>query len=251
MGLHLVELDKDFPCFVSGEMEARFIYAEIFADGNYDLAGLPENAFVVDVGANIGLFSIYVKSRCPGARVLAFEPAPGNLDALRRNLDLHGNQDVTVYPCCLGTEASAGVTLTYYPQLPGNSTLHPGEKELQRTLMAQRLGTEDAAKLFDATEVSVPVQRLSTVLADGYADVPSIDLLKIDVEGAELEVLGGVDAADWARVGRVMLEVADFDGKLGEVERLLRSHGFSVSSSPVPFMWEELRFHYVTAERRG
>jgi hypothetical protein len=133
--------------------------------------------------------------------------------------------------------------------MPGNSTLHPGEKVLQKNLMGERLGEERAADLFRATEITVKVDRLSRFLAEYHPGITAIDLLKVDVEGAELEVLGGIDDADWAKIQHVLLEVSDADGALAEVEELLRDKGLTVTSEPVPFMWEELKFFYVTAHR--
>lgn len=52
----LLELAPGFSCWGGGEEEALFIYKEIFEDDTYNVTPLPENAFVVDVGANIGLF---------------------------------------------------------------------------------------------------------------------------------------------------------------------------------------------------
>ena len=50
----------------------------------------------------------------------------------------------------------------------------------------------------------------------------SVDLLKIDVERAELDVLRGVEASDWPKVQQVVMEVHDVGGQLGRVHRLLR-----------------------------
>lgn len=247
MGLHLIELEEGFPCYVSGELEARFIYQEIFKDYNYDQPGLPEAPVILDVGANIGLFSLYMKQKYPAARIVAFEPAPENYQALLRNLELHQVRGVTTYPYALGPQAG-DATFTYYPQMPGNSTLHPDGKVLQKRLMGERLGQDQAAELFEETTITVQVERLSAFLAR-QAEVDRFDLLKIDVEGAELEVLSGIDDSDWDKIQHVLLEVSDADGALAKVEDLLRGKGLSVASEPVPFMWTELGFYYVTAQR--
>lgn len=58
------------------------IIREIFMQDLYDMrmlkSGLPENPVVIDIGANIGLFSMLILSHVPGARIIAFEPMPGN-----------------------------------------------------------------------------------------------------------------------------------------------------------------------------
>ena len=248
MALHLIDLEDGFSCYASGEFEARFIYQEIFQDYNYDQAALPEAPFIVDVGANIGLFSLYMKRKYPAARIIAFEPAPENFQALTMNLKLHGVDAVEAHPYGLGTRAGRA-TFTYYPQMPGNSTLHPDEKALQKSMMGERLGEQRAEELFAATEITVEIATLSDFLAEHHPGLAAIDLLKIDVEGAELEVLGGVDDRHWPLVRNVLLEVSDAKGALAPVEALLRDKGFEVSSEPVPFMWEELQFYYVTARR--
>ena len=66
------------------------------------------------------------------------------------------------------------------------------------------------------------VQTVSQIMrAQGLA---SLDLLKVDVERAELEVLQGVEAADWPRIAQVTGEVHDWQGRKQRVERLLRAH---------------------------
>ena len=77
------------------------------------------------------------------------------------------------------------------------------------------------------------MRRLSSVLRDCRTDGvlggnQQIALLKVDVEGAELQVLLGIDEADWARLEQVVVEVHDRDGKLEAVAELLRFRGFAV-----------------------
>ena len=89
-----------------------------------------------------------------------------------------------------------------------------------------------------------------------------IDLLKIDVEGDELEVLRGIAAADWHLVDQLVLEVHDRGGlRLGEVVSILKSHGFAVRTQPqrssvstqgyVAVIPSGLRLFYVYARREN
>jgi 31-O-methyltransferase len=59
--------------------------------------------------------------------------------------------------------------------------------------------------------------------------IVAVDLLKIDVEGAEWEVLQGVDEADWPRLRQVVIEVHNVGGRVGRVRELLESNGFAVA----------------------
>jgi hypothetical protein len=83
-----------------------------------------------------------------------------------------------------------------------------------------------------AEERRVPVTTLARVASDHGLD--RIDLLKIDVEKAEMEVLAGVGEALWPRVDRVVMEVHDIDGRLASVIELLRDRGFVVFSDQDP-----------------
>src|SRR4029450_1012734 len=68
--------------------EALFIFDEIFNSEKYVANGITftENATVIDAGANIGLFSIYVKQRVPHAHIVAIEPIPDIVSVLEENL---------------------------------------------------------------------------------------------------------------------------------------------------------------------
>ncbi len=65
---------------------------------------------------------------------------------------------------------------------------------------------------------------LSTLI--DRAGISHIDLLKIDVEKSELDVLAGIEDADWARIGHLVLEVHDIDDRVAVVFDVLRRRGF-------------------------
>lgn len=128
---------------------------------------------VVDVGANFGLYAVSAALYArPHGRVFAFEPAPNAFALLQRNIADNGlGELVTARPFAVA--ASAGRAQFYVGDDVSFSSLH-------RT---QRLHD-------DVECVEVELVALDTALADA----PSVDLLKIDVEGAESEVLRGARA---------------------------------------------------------
>ncbi|MGH3546894.1 MAG: FkbM family methyltransferase [Pseudonocardiaceae bacterium] len=265
-GLRYVDLDDTFGCYIpqnesSSAAEVEFIYTEIFRENCYLRGGitLHDAAFVVDVGANVGLFSLYVKAKYPNARILAFEPMPSTHRALRANLEHHKVDGVIAIEQALGAKWEPEVTFTFYRDIPGNSTRYPEHKDrtweliagLPESIVHAFFGNEGFAVaerlLQGKLEVEVSVDRLSDVLAR-YETPEIIDLVKIDVEGAELDVLGGIDETDWARIRQLVAEVQDLDGELSAVRDLLETKGFDVSVPKSALSL--LRTYTVYAHRR-
>jgi hypothetical protein len=69
---------------------------------------------------------------------------------------------------------------------------------------------------------------LSTLIRETGVD--RVDLLKIDVEKAELDVLAGIEEPDWPKIQHLVIEVHDIGGGLQQVRTMLRGHGFRVDT---------------------
>ena len=202
---------------------------------------------VLDVGANIGLFAMRLLSRLDGdATVLAFEPVPAIYCALAENLAQWAGPRVHALPYALGA-ACGEVTLTFYPRGPALSTAHPSllGGDAAQLRAAVRGGARHAPKgmrwgallpdallgwiakrlVRGAREVHAEVRTVSDVLEEHRLD--RVDLLKVDVEGAELDVLRGVSDSDWPRIRQVVAEVHDVEDRLATIVSMLRDQGFA------------------------
>jgi len=238
--LSLYEPTEDLMVMQVNRRETEFLAREIFGEGAYreHSWSLPAGATVVDVGANIGMFALLVKSRCDDVRVLAFEPIPTLAAAAIANMKLHG-VDATVVEAAVGHTQSK-VELTYYPNNTVMSGKHAqpqedralvraylrGMGELPEGEMMERL-LQDRLR---SSKVECEVMTLSHALP--RFGIEHVDLLKIDVEKAELDVLLGIDSATFEKIDRVLVEVhEDAEGRLGVVMDLLRSHGFEMTVS--------------------
>ncbi|HXA27608.1 MAG TPA: FkbM family methyltransferase [Candidatus Angelobacter sp.] len=241
-----VALGGDLTIFASSALEARYQHREIFGELCYGQIGLPPRALVIDAGANIGLFVLFVKRQQPDATVLAFEPVPESAQVLRKNIELHHLSEVSVHQVALGNSRETEAPLTHYPALPGNSTQHPEQKQLQQTVLARTHPARWVERLHRAQTISVAVERLSTYLDDHRA----VDLLKVDVEGAELDVLHGIDARHWPLIRQVVMEVQDLDDRLAQVCDLLERHGLQPAARPAPLLDPDVRTHVVRATAR-
>ncbi|MFG2053061.1 amino acid adenylation domain-containing protein [Micromonospora sp. NPDC048930] len=229
--------------------ETRYLYDEIFAQQVYLRDGivLRPGATVLDVGANIGMFSLFVHAVCPDATIHAFEPVPSVVELLRRNVAEFG-VPATVHGFGL-SRAAGEVSFTYYPgysMMSGHAAYADPDAEvavIKRYLANERdagaderdvlLGKVDEllAERFAGRELTVPVRPLSAVLDELAPE--RIDLLKIDVQRAEADVLAGLADRHWPLVAQVAMEVhdaagTDTEGRLAELTAFLTERGFDV-----------------------
>src|SRR5262249_35460889 len=97
---------------------------------------------VFDVGANIGMFTVFASQFAKDVRVFAFEPIPAMVDLLQINASLYGT-DVKVFGCGLGREA-ATASFTYYPRFTMMSGRYADvaiEEQVARSYMAHQFET--------------------------------------------------------------------------------------------------------------
>lgn len=128
-----------------------------------------------DVGANVGFFTL-LAARLVGQKgeVFAFEPYGPVTEILRENIGINSLNNVTVVP--KGVGSNTGV-LEFIPQ--GSTMGHFA------------LNAGSLPKQFNSDSPSIPVPVVS--LDDFVQDIPAPDVIKIDVEGAELDVLRGAE----------------------------------------------------------
>jgi FkbM family methyltransferase len=222
--------------------ETDFLYREIFQDGSYFRDGirLPPNAVVVDVGANIGMFSLRTALDNADCRILAVEPISELAEAVRINSELH-NAAVTVVCAALGS-AESEANFTFYPHnsvMSGRFADMTEDAGVLKGYLRTGDGSADDTRLdrlvagrLVAEHRRVPVTTLAALVA--AHGVPHIDLLKIDVEKAEMDVLAGIGDALWPVIDRIAVEVHDIDGRLGAVLGLLRDRGYLVDAHQDP-----------------
>lgn len=140
-----------------GKDEYLYGLKEIFVDEIY-LQKLPENSYIIDCGAHIGLSIIYLKRLCPRADIIAFEPDLTNFNVLKKNIDSHGLSFVELKNEAVWT---SNTTLSF---IAGGN-------------MSSKIGT-----VADTT-VKVKAIKLRDLL------IRKVDFLKLDIEGAEFDVI--------------------------------------------------------------
>jgi amino acid adenylation domain-containing protein/FkbM family methyltransferase len=222
-GLEVAHLNKN---------ETDILYKEIFEDEEYLLHGitLADGDCVFDVGANIGLFTLFVHTKCRRARIFSFEPSPPTFDALRSNVELHGI-DAKPYQCAVSDHAGSA-QFTFYPKVSASSGLYADAAQdagVTRAFIGNqgelgRYADELLEGRFESVTYTCQLRTLSDVIRE--QGVERIDLLKVDVEKSEEDVLRGINEEDWRKIAQVVLEVHDTGGRLQAVTSLLEAHGF-------------------------
>jgi FkbM family methyltransferase len=149
------------------------------------LALLPPGGVFVDVGAHVGRYAVRLAARC--AQVVAVEPNPDAAVGLRRNLELNAITNVAVHEVAAYDSKRTLMLWDPYGRVAGGTT---------RTLPLGATASLPSDFRLDAaadTTVVTPErwQVVGAPLDSIDLAVPRIDLLKIDVEGAEAHVLRG------------------------------------------------------------
>jgi FkbM family methyltransferase len=171
----------------------------------------PDDVFF-DIGANVGTYSCFAAGQLDGGRVVAFEPEPANADRLRDNAGLNG-RDIDLRRIALSDSNGTG--------------------QLERNGSTPGAGQHALARRPSLDTVEVPQSTGDRLVTGGTLPVPNV--VKIDVEGAEMKVLDGLTATlarDACR--HVYCEVHPdrlrrFDQHPDQLAGVLEAAGFTVS----------------------
>ena len=165
------------------------------------------NFIVLDVGAHIGAFAASAARSAPGVMVYAFEPAPENFALLSNNMARNGLSNVV-----LAQRAVSGAR--------GVRQLHIADSPAEYSLHIVKCG---------GGQLAVESTTLAEIIAEH--GIETVDLLKMDCEGAEYEILeAAASQGALRRVSRVALEahVLDASRSPSRLVALLAAQGFRV-----------------------
>ena len=223
-------------------------YDEIFVGRIDELFGITLAAgdTILDVGANVVLCAIWCGDRIARGIVHCFEPLPATFAALERNVRRHCRLDVRLHEAGAADRDGEAV-FTFDPRTATSSSMVPDDsafardesKRFIRADLRRRFGPLVGflpARLVDrwaeairrryqvAEQVRCRLVRLSAVI--DRAGITWIDLLKVDVEGADFDCLAGVEERHWPLVCQAVVEVHEGDESRDRMERLLADRGF-------------------------
>jgi FkbM family methyltransferase len=205
------------------------MYNEIFEGREYLRSGikLGDHDTILDVGANIGVFTMYLLTNLESPDVYAFEPVPDTFEALRRNMERYPRANVHIYNTGLGASADSSMAMTFFPNMTGNSTAHPEMKAAQREILSKAFTSEELLLIYTGEQITVLSTTLSCFIRKNALD--RIDLLKIDAEGCEVDILNGIEAGHWPLIRQLAMEVHNETNLLSTVIKTVTANGMKTT----------------------
>lgn len=187
---------------------------------------LKKDMVFVDIGANLGEYSVFAAKRV--AQVLAFEPLPKMQNLLNENITLNNFKNVHIFPYGLSDSARQLSIHEIENVHEGLSTFFPGERVTRNTY-------DVPLKSFDTEFPSYGVSR--------------IDFIKVDIEGGELFALKGarqmiekfapdvmveINGPTYKAAGYRIDDVYEFFRTLGYEPYRINKYGFLIASERAP-----------------
>ena len=244
--------------------ETSYIYNEIFVLQAYLRHGITieDGDCIIDAGSNIGLFTVFASRLARNLRIVSFEPNPAVYACLKANAEAWGS-NVRCLQLGLSSE-NKFADMTFFEGfslLSGFYADEAKEREVVKTYALNQSSdaadsdilAEDVSKLledrFRAKTQSAELKTLSSIIAEEGLD--RIDLLKINVEKSELDVLRGINDADWAKIRQMVIEV-DLSQSLEPITGLLETKGYEVLVEQDPLLRKtELCYVYAIRPSEG
>lgn len=193
-----------------------WVIKETVLDRQYESAGVPlqEGWTVLDIGAALGDYAVWAARQVPSGRVIAVEPYPPSVAALRENLALNQVSNVEIFEGAVSAKSGVSTLRVDANRVVQNTTSNLGGQREQ-----VEVKTVSLQQLFDLFSVR------------------RVDYLKMDCEGGEYEILFSVAADTLDKVERICMEVHDglTEHSRGDMIRFLQEHGYQthLTANPV------------------
>ena len=172
---------------------------------DYDADKFANLRTIVDIGANIGAFTIPAAALAKNAVVYAFEPENSNADLLERNTILNNLQNIVIERCCVGAMDDECVL---------NLNRQSGSHSIVTSL--DKVGT----------------QKARIISFNGFMEtMPRVDFLKMDCEGAEYQIIYSLKKNNLDKIKYMVMECHPVENESPDaLANYLRQNGFTITN---------------------
>jgi FkbM family methyltransferase len=183
---------------------------------------LHESDTIIDIGAHIGLFTLFASQFCKNGKIYCFEPVKENYDMLSSNISLNRLSNVFAFNMAV-TDKTSPVRIYLNSDESGHS-------------------------MFEQN--STPIEAQSTTLAHilDKNNISSCDFVKMDCEGAEYDIIGTLSQEYFSKIKKMIIEYHMADNKPELLQGLiskLKSFSFDIKQK---ILFADIGFLYVKAK---
>ncbi|CDZ78847.1 31-O-demethyl-FK506 methyltransferase FkbM [Legionella massiliensis] len=276
-------LNKEFSIgnlYFINEYETRELIYEIFYQNAYLLSNHSFNpgSTIIDVGANIGLFSLFALKQCEyDALIYSFEPIPSTFECLKKNLAPFKNK-TRIYNLGIGDVVEdCSVEFTLFGDDFSTATFKPEDKMVSNynplldydvlleisqfrdkflyyqlkflPFMRNYLIKRNFKNQTSEKKVQCQLTSLGRFIENN--GINHIDFIKIDVEGAEFDVVKSIKTAQFPMIQQLCIEVNNIDNRLELISSYLQEQGYLIQTNRSE-VYEKLGFNqYMIYAKRA
>ena len=242
--------------FYYDTLTTKIVYPEIFIDHVYHQHGitLQDGDVIFDVGANMGMYSLYASKQAKNLQIYTFEPVPVIFEILEANLSTLSKLSHTVKNYNIGLSNEPKMAeINFLPNSSGESSFTPVDldfkvfkimenfneligkrrpklrlmpKFLRKIWIRQRIKSHYYKKV---KKIQCKLRTMSDIITEN--NIKTIHMLKIDAENHEDQVLKGIKREDWEKIQQIAMEVHTHIPRganlLEELTQLLTEKGFT------------------------
>lgn len=166
----------NYTVYYHNSEEYHSLKNDVFRENSYEFETQNPTPVIIDAGANIGLSVLYFKKMYPGSKIIAIEPIPQNYQLLENNVYENNLIDVITYLLAISHKS-------------GSLTLHTDMENEWHSTASIVKGNWTGTQNTEAIEVETKPLTFFIHEALEIFDAQQIDLLKLDIEGAEQKVI--------------------------------------------------------------
>jgi FkbM family methyltransferase len=214
MILNNIKIDQ-FDIFTRNKGELRYIKKSIFHDEEYKFVSENESPNIIDCGSHIGMSILYFKKIYPQAKILGFEPNPGNFKIVKKNIKINKLTNVKVINAAVSDKKGKNLFII---------STEKNEPWTWGDLLVESTWWRDG----NNKQIKVKTIKLSKYINT------TIDMLKIDIEGMETKVIQEIENK-LPLVKQMIIEVHDKfaqekDDNLNTIKKILKKNNFTIKT---------------------
>lgn len=213
--MNIIQLNN-YNIMCSNELAMLELYKSIFEEKIYDFNTSHLTPNIIDAGSNIGIATLFFKNKYPLANITCFEPDPYNFNILKQNISINNLNNVKAIEAALSNNSG---DILFYGQIGEGSDTRGNS----------------ISKLWGEQRITNNQVKVKTVKLSSYIN-EHIDLIKLDIEGAEQQVIEDIEDKLYL-INYLIIEVHEaegiyFDNNLTTICNILKKNSFELEIAP-------------------